>query len=382
MPIIIPNDLLPETYKLFPIPDQRFEDQSISNDNKYVAYIDCFWMAVWNIKTRECLWKLDSMDYRSENNYCVEITPDSKYVVSAGCNITFRDLQTGEIIWSKEHPYGTAIALKISSDGKDIVSACTTISIHDLSSGKLTKTIFMSEDGEDYTVDFSGVAISRNKAYIAANLGMGATVVWNRSGDIVYVLRDYDDNLDMSYIGIDLEFSPDDNYLASFRPDQKSIDIWEMKTGTLINTLKHDNEMWGIKFIPKKSSLVVKTTTGNIIWDYLEESNEFRYSKDMSLISQTELSSEVMKLKKDKIIISIKDFIDRQIRYFYKNPSKKLIRKLEKKLPDAVKGWPEKYIPFVIEEYKRAINFYGELQPSKWKKWSKSLLNLITYIRL
>ena len=113
MPIIIPNDLLPDTNKFFPIPDQRFEDHSISNDNKYVAYIDCFWMAVWMIKTRECLWKLDSMDYRSENNYCVEITPDSKYIVSAGDKITLRDLQTGEIIWSKEHPYGTAIALKI-----------------------------------------------------------------------------------------------------------------------------------------------------------------------------------------------------------------------------------------------------------------------------
>jgi len=383
MPIIIQKDLFPEIDKSFPIPDQSFEDRSISNDNKYVAYIDCFWMAVWNIKTKECLWRLDSFDYRCENNYCVEITPDNKYVVSAGDDITLRDIQTGEIIWSKEHPYGTALALKISSDGKDIVSACTTISIHDLSSGKLTKTIFMSEDGEEYTVDFSSVAISRNNLYIAANLGLGATVVWNRSGDIVYVLREYDFDLGISYLGIGLEFSPDDNYLASLKPDQKSIDIWEMETGTLINTLKYDSEMWGIKFIPKKSSLMVKTTTGNIIiWDYLEESNEFKYSKDVNLISQTELFSEVMKLKKDKIIIQIKDFIDGQIRHFYKNPSRKIIRKLEKKILETVKGWPEKYIPFVIEEYKRSINFYEGLQPSKWKKWSKSLLNLIPYIRL
>ncbi len=384
MPIIIPKDLLPETDKSFPIPDQRFEDRSISNNNKYVAYIDCFWMAVWNIKTRECLWKLDSMDYRSENNYCVEITPNNKYVVSAGDNITLRNIQSGEIIWSNEHPHGTAAALKLSGDGKDIVSACTCICIFDLASGKLKNKIFMSEDGEEYTVDFSNVAISRNNLYIAANLGLGGTVVWNRSGDIVYVLREYDFDLDASYIGIELEFSLDDNYLASLRPDQKSIDIWEMETGSLINTLNYDSEMWGIKFIPNKSFLMVKINNGNIIiWNYLEEeSNEFKYSKEMNLISQIELFSEAMKFKKDKIIIQIKDFIDKQIRHFYKNPSKKLIRKLDKMIPETVKGWPEKYIPFVIEEYKRAINFYGELQPSKWKKWSKSLLNLIPYIRL
>lgn len=384
MPIIIPKDLLPETDKSFPYPDQRFEDRSISNNNKYVAYIDCFWMAVWNIKTRECLWKLDSMDYRSENNYYVEITPDNKYIVSAGDKVTLRDIQSGEIIWSVEHPYGTAAALKLSSDGKNIITACTSICIFDLASGNLTKTIFMSEDDEEYMEDFSNIAISHNNLYIAALLGLGGTVVWNQSGDIVYVLREDNFDLDSSYIGLELEFSPDDNYIASVRPDQKSIDIWEMSTGTLIKTLNYDIEIWGIKFIPKKPFLMVKTNNGNIvIWNYLEEeSNEFKYSKEMNLISQTELYSEVVKLKKDKIIIQIKDFIDRQIRHFYKNPSKKLIRKLEKKIPETVKGWPEKYISFVIEEYKRAINFYGELQPSKWKKWSKSLLKLIPYIRL
>ncbi len=338
-------------------------------------------MAVWNIKTKEQLWKLDSMDYRYENNYFVEITPDNKHVVCGGDRITLRDIQTGGIIWSLENESGTTCALKLSRDGTKIFAAGSFINIYDLVLGKLTKRIFMSEDGEEYYADFNDLAISHDDSYIAAILGDGRTVVWNQSGDVVHVLRKGFDSYSFSmYIGKEVEFSPDDTYLVSFKPDRKSIDIWEMSTGSLINTLSHDSEMRGIKFIPHRDFLLTDTSTGNtIIWNYLEAPNGFKYLEEEKLTSQ--ILSEIKKFREHHMFTGIKMFCDGHVKRFFEKPNKKNLKKLETSFPEYIEGWPQEYRSLIIEEYKRAIDHYGQFYPSKWKKWSKNLFKLIVLIK-
>lgn len=375
MPTIIPKELFSQ-YAF--IPETEFMDCSFSSDKKYEVFVDCHWMSLWDVKAKELMWKLDSMDYRMENNYNVEITPDNRYIITAGNRITCRDLITGEILWTRESPYGTAIALKITSDGKKGISACGSINIFDLKSGKSVKELVLGEDYKDYHLEVSDFAITHDTELIAANLSAGETVVWESSGNLIYWLREGVD-ANFEYIGLELEFSPDGIYLASMKFDRRSIDIWEMSTGKQINQLRgpNDNELWSITFLTQES-LTSKTKEGDmIIWEYLSRSE-----KPEAIDISAELISAIKNLRQDNMIIQIKKLINDHIRHFFENPSRKTIRKLTQFLPEYLKGWPKEFHQLINGEYLRVIELYKTIMPSKWKKWSKKLLSLIPLIGL
>lgn len=362
----------------FHLPADKLQECSFSNNNNYIAFVDCFWMSLWDINNKKMLWKLDTMEYRYENNYCIKITPDNKYVVSAGDTITVRDLITAEIVWNRDNPMGTTSSLKISGDGKYII---TDYLLWDLNTGKLIREFNIDEDDDYFEINHSHVAISPNNKFVAGTFGLGATIVWNSMGNIVYKLRKHIDLEQAEYADMDLhvDFSFDGKYIASISYDRRSIDIWETSTGKSINKLYHNNKIHTMKFLPYAYSILSGTFNGYVfIWDFISDlKNQIR--DDFKF--QKELLSEIRGFRRDQIFIHTKKFIDDHIKWFFEKPSKKRINKLMLTIPEHVEEWPEDHIQFFIKEYNRTIDRYKKLSPPKWKKWSKYLLNLISVLK-
>lgn len=252
------------------VPDERMIDCEFSSDNKYLACLSCFWICIWDLELKKMLWTLKSISFRKENNWCVRFTPDNKHIVCAGDDLTLRDLKTGEIVWRKKNLGGTSCSLKVSYDGKYIL---TTNNLWDLSSGRLIREFILDEDiDEDYfEVEFGQVAISPNNKYIAITFGLGATIVWSFEGNIIYRLRKVTLNTNYADSYLFTEFSLDGKNLASLRFDRRSIDIWDITDGTLVNTIEHKTEITYMKFIRKINYLALIVNEQMILVKYLQD---------------------------------------------------------------------------------------------------------------
>ncbi len=213
------------------------------------------------------IWKIDSNQYKKEQNFHVKVTPDDRYVVSSGYFLTVRDIKTAKKIWSIRYPFPIT-KFVISNDCKFIIICGNKIEIRDLYSGDLVKTLFSEKfDG----VLFNGIAISHNDKYIAGSVSGLYTrhsEIWDMSGNLIHRIKS--EKFEGGVAGLEIDFSPDDKYLATTDISRKSIEIWELSTGRLINRLKHEDKINSIKFISRTNSLMSSFYNGYIfIWDYL-----------------------------------------------------------------------------------------------------------------
>lgn len=84
------------------------------------------------------------------------------------------------------------------------------------------------------------------------------------------------------------------------------------------------------------------------------------------------------KLSEDRNIILQKSFIQTIIKPYFDRPSKKQLKKLEDLLDSYKDGWPDELWKSFVKEYRLTIERYKTLQPSKWKKWGKRFLDIIS----
>ncbi|KKL64776.1 hypothetical protein LCGC14_2161580 [marine sediment metagenome] len=76
----------------------------------------------------------------------------------------------------------------------------------------------------------------------------------------------------------------------------------------------------------------------------------------------------------------MKSYIDQSIRPFLEKPNKKKFKKLESMVHNFKEGWPDDLWEPFTKEYLQTLERYKELQPSKWNKWGKFLMKLISII--
>ncbi len=257
------------------LPSYHFFTCSFSYDNKYIVFVHPLRMFLWHIKKNEMIWNIDSERYKKERNFYAKITPDNRYVVSTGDYITVRDVDTSKKIWSIEND---GIIFVISNDSKYIIkTAYEKIDVRDLHSGELVKSLFFEEDGKKLYESFfyDGIAISHNNKYIAGSFSqfdIETSAIWEISGNFIRILDDeeFENEDDLVGLGLKMEFSYDDKYLAITDTSNKAIKLWDLSTGTRINKLKHEYEINSIKFIPNTNFLLSSTFNGSIFfWDYL-----------------------------------------------------------------------------------------------------------------
>ncbi|KKN27461.1 hypothetical protein LCGC14_0864470 [marine sediment metagenome] len=79
--------------------------------------------------------------------------------------------------------------------------------------------------------------------------------------------------------------------------------------------------------------------------------------------------------------IHFKSFINDLIKPFFRNPSKKKIKKLKNSLENYFKDLPDETKVEFINEYNRTIRRYKDMQPSKWKTWGNYLLKIMPILR-
>lgn len=112
--------------------------------------------------------------------------------------------------------------------------------------------------------------------------------------------------------------------------------------------------------------------------------NQIEINKNSILLLLRSLISKFDKLievSEFTATIHYKSFINDLIKPFFRNPSKKKIRKLKNSLEKYIEDLPDiKKVEF-INEYFRTIKRYKDMQPSKWKKWGNYLLKILPLLR-
>lgn len=94
-----------------------------------------------------------------------------------------------------------------------------------------------------------------------------------------------------------------------------------------------------------------------------------------------ELLKEMRRLiqySEKELIISMKSYINQSIVPFLDNPSNKRLKKLKNLVNRYKEGWPDDMWESFVDEYHRRLELYKELQPSKWAKWGKILMQLVS----
>lgn len=99
------------------------------------------------------------------------------------------------------------------------------------------------------------------------------------------------------------------------------------------------------------------------------------------LKKQIDKFDKLIKISEFSAIIHIKSYINDLIRPFFRNPSNKKIKKLKKSIEQHIEGWPKERREEFFKEYFRTIRRFEEIQPTKWKKWGKNLLKIISLLR-
>lgn len=199
-----------------------------------------------------------------------EMSPDSKFIFTAGDNTLKAWDLTGKQLWLIKEMTTTIMSADLDSSGKYIVAGefNKTFKLYDaLKGGKIA-------DFRGHTDVAMTVCFNHDGTKIASAAGNGNIRIWDRESQTV--LSQLSGQSSDIY---SVAFSNDDHYLASASKD-KTINIYDLQSGKLLNTLKgHTNQVMDVEFTKDglhllscsfdQSIRVWEVLTGKCIYTYL-----------------------------------------------------------------------------------------------------------------
>jgi len=204
---------------------------AISSNNKFAITAEANSLALWETKSGKIIGYWDFPTITD-----LALSKDGmRAVIGMESNKAYYfDLYNGKIIHTFEHD-GFVNTVAISDNTQYAITGSNDqyAKLWDLKTGKMVQQ--WKQNFKIYNV-----AISDDGRYAMSNASLGKARLWDtQSGEMLC-------QLPMRYMTISAStFSPDGKTLLTGRPNQR-IDLWDVKTGTLLNTwLQPKGLSWG-----------------------------------------------------------------------------------------------------------------------------------------
>jgi len=204
---------------------------SISANNKFAITAESKSLALWETKSGKIIgyW-----DFPNITDIAISANGHHAIIGMESNKAYYFDLYYGKIIYTFHHD-GFINTVALSNNGQFAITGANDqyAKLWNLKTGKLT---------QQWRQNFKifNVALSDDGRYAMSNASLGKTRLWDtKTGDRL-------SQLPMRYMTVSASrFSPNSQNLLTGRPNQR-IDLWDVKTGSLINTwMPKKDFIWG-----------------------------------------------------------------------------------------------------------------------------------------
>ncbi|MBL4743646.1 MAG: hypothetical protein JKX87_03255 [Cycloclasticus sp.] len=204
---------------------------AISSNNKFAITAESNSLALWETKNGKIIgyW-----DFPTITDIAISANGRRALIGMESSRAYYFDLYHGKIIYEFPHD-GIINTVALSNNGEYAITGGNDqlAKLWNLKTGELVHQ--WKQNFKIYNV-----AISDDGQYAMSNASLGKTRLWNTStGEML-------SQLPMRYMTVSASvFSPDSSSLLTGRPNQR-IDLWDVKTGDLLNTWIPKKELaWG-----------------------------------------------------------------------------------------------------------------------------------------
>ena len=204
---------------------------AISANNKFAITAESNSLALWEVKSGKIIgyW-----DFPNITDIAISTNGQHALIGMESNKAYYFDLYYGKIIYSFKHN-GFVNTVALSHNGRYAITGANDqyAKLWDLKTGELT---------QQWRQNFKifNVALSDDGRYAMSNASLGKTKLWDtETGDKL-------SQLPMRYMTVSAsQFSADSQHLLTGRPNQR-IDLWDVKTGSLLNTwMPKKDIIWG-----------------------------------------------------------------------------------------------------------------------------------------
>lgn len=204
---------------------------SISTNNKFAITAESNSLALWETKSGKIIgyW-----DFPTITDIAISANGQHALIGMESNKAYYFDLYHGKIIYTFQHD-GFINTVALSNNGQFAITGANDqyAKLWNLKSGTLA---------QQWRQNFKifNVALSDDGRYAMSNASLGKTRLWDtKTGDRL-------SQLPMRYMTVSAsKFSPNSQNLLTGRPNQR-IDLWDVKTGSLINTWMPKKDLiWG-----------------------------------------------------------------------------------------------------------------------------------------
>ncbi|GAH62481.1 unnamed protein product, partial [marine sediment metagenome] len=138
-----------------------------------------------------------------------------------------------------------------------------------------------------------------------------------------------------------------------------------------------------LKLVVKEKKMSLDEDLEKITYQNQIENNKNSIQEKILALLKTQISrlDKLIEVSEFSATIHYKSYINDLIKPFFKNPSKRKIRKLKNSFEKYIEDLPDIKKVMFINEYYRTIKRYKDMRPSKWKKWGNYLLKIIPLLR-